>query len=193
MARIRTIKPELWEDQKVGPLDALTALTYIGLISLADDEGRGRADPTWLRSRLHPYRTCTVQEVDESLTSIGKSRLAIFYSVNEQAYYFIPKFLFHQVINKPKPSKLPAPPSLVQQASGTSTVGARAEGKGMESDKESEVEGNQRGKGSKGEGEAAPNPPTGGSPPPLSIEDVERKRRLVQEHLSKNEARRHRI
>lgn len=40
MARIRTIKPEFWTDEKLGPLDPLTRLVAIGLISQADDAGR---------------------------------------------------------------------------------------------------------------------------------------------------------
>lgn len=40
MARIRTIKPEFWTDEKLGPLDPLTRLVAVGLISQADDAGR---------------------------------------------------------------------------------------------------------------------------------------------------------
>jgi hypothetical protein len=40
MARIRTIKPEFWQDEKLSPLDPLTRLVFLGLISMADDAGR---------------------------------------------------------------------------------------------------------------------------------------------------------
>jgi hypothetical protein len=158
MARIRTIKPDIWEDEKAGKLDFFAALNFIGLISLADDEGRGRGDPAWLASRLHPYRTPTVAVMDESLKSIGVSGLAVFYSVNGQSYYWVPKFKEHQVINKPKPSRLPPPPSPVRAESGTDTELARAEWNGMESEVEVETEGKGGEEDLKGEGR------TGGSP-----------------------------
>jgi hypothetical protein len=40
MARIRTIKPEFWQDEKLAPCDPLTRLVFLGLISMADDCGR---------------------------------------------------------------------------------------------------------------------------------------------------------
>ncbi len=40
MPRIRTIKPEFWADEKLSPLDPVTRLVFLGLISLADDCGR---------------------------------------------------------------------------------------------------------------------------------------------------------
>lgn len=40
MARIRTIKPEMFQDEKLAPCDATTRLVFIGLIAMADDAGR---------------------------------------------------------------------------------------------------------------------------------------------------------
>ena len=40
MARIRTIKPEFWTDEKLAPLPAIVRLTFLGLVSMADDAGR---------------------------------------------------------------------------------------------------------------------------------------------------------
>lgn len=40
MPRIRTIKPEFWQDEKLSILDPLTRLVFLGLISMADDAGR---------------------------------------------------------------------------------------------------------------------------------------------------------
>jgi hypothetical protein len=40
MARIRTIKPEFWQDEKLAPCDPMTRLVFLGLISMADDCGR---------------------------------------------------------------------------------------------------------------------------------------------------------
>lgn len=40
MARIRSIKPEFWQDEKLAPLDATTRLVFLGLVGMADDAGR---------------------------------------------------------------------------------------------------------------------------------------------------------
>jgi hypothetical protein len=40
MARIRSIKPEFWQDEKLAPLDPMTRLVFLGLVSMADDAGR---------------------------------------------------------------------------------------------------------------------------------------------------------
>ena len=40
MARIRTIKPEFWADEKLAPMSPVTRLVFLALISMADDKGR---------------------------------------------------------------------------------------------------------------------------------------------------------
>jgi hypothetical protein len=55
MARIRTIKPEFWADEKLAALDALTRLVFLGLISQADDCGRLLDSPKMLNGLLFPY------------------------------------------------------------------------------------------------------------------------------------------
>jgi len=40
VARIRTIKPEMFQDEKLAPCDPTTRLVFVGLIAMADDTGR---------------------------------------------------------------------------------------------------------------------------------------------------------
>jgi hypothetical protein len=40
VARIRTIKPEMFQDEKLAPCDPTTRLVFVGLIAMADDAGR---------------------------------------------------------------------------------------------------------------------------------------------------------
>ena len=51
MARIRTIKPQFWDDLKIGRLSRDARLLYIGLWNFADDLGVVIADPVWLKSK----------------------------------------------------------------------------------------------------------------------------------------------
>ena len=45
MARRRMIAPEIWESSSFSKLSNFAKLIFIGLISNADDEGKGIADP----------------------------------------------------------------------------------------------------------------------------------------------------
>lgn len=119
MARIRSIKPEFWDSELLGRCSTLARLTFVGLISLADDQGRGRGETRWLRGQLHGY--------DKKLTDSSFGRvlveltapddegvpMVVFYQSGASSYYWIPKYLKHQKIDHPSKSKLPPPPDLL--------------------------------------------------------------------------------
>lgn len=108
MPRIRTIKPELWESEKLGSLSAIARLTFIGLISLADDEGRGRGEPRFLLGRIHPYSNdVDAGLLDVALRDLGSTGLVEFYKVNGCSYYEIPGWSENQRIDHPTKSKMP--------------------------------------------------------------------------------------
>ena len=52
MARIRTIKPEFWEDEDVGRLSPMARLLFIGSWSLADDEGLLTWSASFLKAKI---------------------------------------------------------------------------------------------------------------------------------------------
>lgn len=111
MARIRTIKPEFWEDERLGRLSLLARFTFAGLISLADDEGRGRGSAQYLRSRLHAYAAdVSLGQMEAALQELQKAERVVFYEAGGDSFYWIPRFRDHQRIDKWTASKLPAPP-----------------------------------------------------------------------------------
>jgi hypothetical protein len=110
MARIRSIKPEFWDSERLGKLTPLARLTFMGLISHADDEGRGRASVDWLGGRLHGYDAAARKSLPAALEELGGSGIVVFYEVGGCKYYWIKGFAEHQVINRPTSSKLPEPP-----------------------------------------------------------------------------------
>ena len=55
MARKRMIDPSFWTDEKLGECSVNERYLFMGLISNADDEGYGRANPKLLKSLLFPY------------------------------------------------------------------------------------------------------------------------------------------
>jgi hypothetical protein len=137
VARIRTIKPEFWDEDEVTPfLSPLAALSFVGLISVADDEGRGKAHVALLFKRMHGLRPgVTLDAFRAALTVLERETIIQLYSVDGKDYYAIPNFRKHQRIQKPNPSNLPPPPKLPERYD-SSTIAVRdsspPEGKGGE-------------------------------------------------------------
>jgi len=140
MARIRTIKPEIWTDEKLGTCSILARLNFKGLISLADDEGRGRGSVRGLLSGLHGFtRDVTEEAMDNALGELEAAGMVVFYTIGGQRYYFVKNFAKHQKIDRPSPSKLPPPPEPSTTANRRHTEDSSShrprkgmEGKGME-------------------------------------------------------------
>lgn len=109
MPRKRMIDPSFWLDEKLGECTRDERLLFMGLISNADDEGYGRANPKLLRSSLFPYDDLRVSDLEKWLSRLGGLRLIVLYEVNGQAYYHLPNFTKHQTINKPTASSFPKP------------------------------------------------------------------------------------
>jgi len=85
----------------------------MGLISNADDEGRGRANIKLIKSAIFPYDDdLTIKKVSIMLTNLYKTESVDLYTVDGQDFYCLPNFLKHQKINRPVASKLPEPPNL---------------------------------------------------------------------------------
>lgn len=109
MARIRSIKPSFWEDELVGAMPAMTRLTFVGLFSLADDEGRMRSAPAFVRSQLFMYDDATTTaDVEAALLALHNAGRIRLYG-NGQRYLEVVNFAKHQYIQRPQPSQLPAP------------------------------------------------------------------------------------
>lgn len=116
--RIRSIKPETWDDEAIGRLSFLARLNFYGLISQADDQGRGRAGTTFLMHRLHPHSVSIHGTLMESsLKELEDSGRIQFYSVNGEKFYHVKNFEKHQKINRPSPSALPEPPKATRRSS----------------------------------------------------------------------------
>lgn len=141
MARIRSIKPDLWLSPQVMNLELGARLLFIGLITQADDQGRGVADPRRLKAAVLPGdQDVTAVQVDGWLSAIEAEGLAILYTAeNHGRLYQLRTWHVHQSINKANPSNYPPPPELRTDGDGSSTGaipydsrGIGKEGKGRE-------------------------------------------------------------
>jgi hypothetical protein len=110
VARIRTIKPEIWEDELFGNLSRDAQLMFIGLISQADDDGRQRGAAALFRSALWPYDPPELGDVEGWLTELLGTGMVVQYEADRQTYLQICNWEKHQRVQKRTPSKLPPPP-----------------------------------------------------------------------------------
>jgi len=111
MARIRTVKPEFWESETVGCLTFGARLLFLASLNLADDEGLLRWNTSYLSSHAFMYDDIDPKTVEKWMKELEDGELVFAYKAGKtnQSLGWMPNFLKHQVINRPQPSKLPAP------------------------------------------------------------------------------------
>ena len=133
MARIRTIKPEFWTDEKIVELSPFARLLFIGLWNFADDEGRLVYSPKRLKLQIFPADDLDISEL---FGEIRGKLLAVAYEVENVEYLQVIGFSKHQKIDKRTASKLPPPPNSPEFPRIVPTEGIK-EGKGKEKEKPS--------------------------------------------------------
>ncbi len=110
MARIRTVKPEFWGHPKVAQISRDARLLFIGLLNLADDDGRLLGSPKTISGAVFPHDDdATAKRVEKWMDELEDVELIIRYEVNGIAYVLLPGFTEHQKISHPTPSRLPEP------------------------------------------------------------------------------------
>lgn len=109
--RIRTLKPEMWNDERVGQLGRDERLLFVVLITMADDEGRFRALPSAILGHGFPYDDDAARKLERWLVTLTTSGMVRLYEVNGVRYGCLPKWTDHQRINRASPSLLPPCPA----------------------------------------------------------------------------------
>ena len=154
MARIRTIKPEFWEDEKLAKLPVYTRLLFIGTWNFADDNGALLANPVLMKSHIFPYEDIGISTISEWIDMLVENGMLIRTTYNGKDYLVIRKFLIHQKINRKSIRiNIPLPvvlqvideynkthgvltePSLQEREQG---IGKRNDGTGMEEEMKEE-------------------------------------------------------
>lgn len=110
MARKRMIDPSIWDSEKFANLSMTARVLYIGMISLADDYGRGRANVKFLKSRIFGYDDDIPSSVIEKALNQISARMAVkLYESDGFRYYWFRNWGKWQTICHPTDSKLPDP------------------------------------------------------------------------------------
>lgn len=113
MARIRTIKPELFTSESLASVSLTAERTFVGLFTQADDHGRHRDHPAIIAGLLWPLRPeHTPVDVENDLQQLADADLLCRYTAQDgKRYLHIVTWHAHQKINRPSPSRLPACPT----------------------------------------------------------------------------------
>ncbi len=139
IGRIRTVKPEIFSDEKLWDLSLETGLPLLqafqGLWCYADREGRFEWRPRALKTLILPYWG---GDFALALQALEAGRYIVRYVVDGREYGYVRNFAKHQRVNvREQGSDLPAPP--VTDSCPTKPppvtdlhVHARGEGKGRE-------------------------------------------------------------
>ncbi|GAF81266.1 unnamed protein product, partial [marine sediment metagenome] len=112
VTKIRSIKPEFWDDADLAQADPHVTLLFIALWNHADDNGRLEDDPRkiWRQAMaLRPSASpATVHGWLDELNALGK---LVRYGIDGKQYIAICTWDRHQHPNRPRPSQFPAPPA----------------------------------------------------------------------------------
>lgn len=109
MARIRSLKPEIHQDEAVGILTDAAYRLFTGLITQADDHGRQKGSSRLLASLIWPYQNKPVSEVEEHLTELEDVGLIIRYFHSGQPFIALPTWAEHQRVDNAGKTKIPSP------------------------------------------------------------------------------------
>jgi len=112
MARKRMIDPTIWEDENFGRLSPRAKILFIGLFSNSDDEGRIRANDSYIRSTIFMYDDISLTTVRQLVDEVAQTMKSIlFYEVFENKFIQLQKWEDYQKQREDRIQKslLPSP------------------------------------------------------------------------------------
>ena len=106
----RIIKESLCASEKIASLSDFEFRLWVGLITQADDAGRGDARPAIIKGRVFPFReSLSLKDIDATLRGLAAKGCVILYTVDGKPYFLFPRWVKHQRVRDCKP-KYPEPP-----------------------------------------------------------------------------------
>jgi hypothetical protein len=106
----------MWQDEKVGSLSRDARLLLVGLITMADDEGRLRAMTAAVLGHVFPYDEDAARKLNRWITEIVGAGIVVQYEVAGKPYIAFRHWRRHQRVNRATPSELPPPPDPIVEA-----------------------------------------------------------------------------
>lgn len=115
--RIRTIKPDLLDQERFAQLTDAAVRLFTGCLALVDDAGVCPAGPTYLGGRIFYARPRSTISIGKLLAELERARLVDLFVVDRAHYLVIVGWAekgapTYQRIDKPQASKFPLPTSV---------------------------------------------------------------------------------
>lgn len=105
----RMIDGGIWVNEKFAELPYVARLLQIGIINIADDQGRTKAHPAYLRSQLFPYDDVTLDDMRRWLQLMATNGTVILYQVDGKEYIQLVNWWEYQNLQYAAPSEYPRP------------------------------------------------------------------------------------
>ncbi len=109
MPRIRSIKPSFFRSEDVSALPLRARLTWIGLWTHCDDQGRTKDNARLIKGDVWPLDNVSLRDIEQDLDTLAAHGRIVRYEVDGKRYLEIVNWHAHQAISKPTPSRIPAP------------------------------------------------------------------------------------
>jgi hypothetical protein len=109
MTKKRMIHDCLWQSETFATLSYRQRCLWVGLITTADDQGRGRAHPGLVRAAVFPFDIVSQEEIQEDLEAIQQLGMVLIYQVDDKAFYQVANWWEYQSPQWVGPSDFPAP------------------------------------------------------------------------------------
>jgi hypothetical protein len=104
MARIRTIKPDFWTDEKLTECSLSARLLFIGTWNFADDNGNLDRSSKQIKARVFPLDNLDCEPL---ILELLDKELLVEYKDEDRLYLHIQGFNKHQLINRPSKPQCP--------------------------------------------------------------------------------------
>ena len=110
MSKRRMISEDFFQSEGVIDWTMRQRLLVLGIIANADDQGRIRGHPKWLKSRIFPYDDFTPKDIEDDLQAISSGNDTILlYKAKGKRCIQLTNWWEYQSLQWAKPSSLPAP------------------------------------------------------------------------------------
>jgi hypothetical protein len=108
------LKPEFFNDKKIGMLGANPALVFEALWCMADDGGTALCNPELVKGQMFSFWPAMgLPEISEALERLAVAERIERYSIGDDEYAAILHFKEHQPVHKPSLFRHPRPPQAV--------------------------------------------------------------------------------
>lgn len=110
--RIRSIKPEILDDEKTATLDHLSWRLFVSLWLMADNYGNLRGQPVQIKGAALWATSDTDHDVLRAIEALEVAGLVRRYTVDGQRYIHIRGWTKHQLVKSPGKPLVPGPESV---------------------------------------------------------------------------------